>query len=119
MTRGARKEGLSRRYRFVGRGSFTAALRSPRKIRSAAIVLHVAPGRAGESRFGLATTKRLTRRAVDRNRIKRVLREVFRRHGAKQAGLDLVLVPREAFTRGSEEGWIEQARKLLDRAAEE
>ena len=118
MTRGARKEGLSRRHRFMGRGSFTAALRSPRKIRSAAFILHVASGRPGESRLGLVTPKRLARRSVDRNRMKRLSRELFRRHAVKAAGLDLVLMPRERFTRDGEGVWLAQVHELLDRAAE-
>lgn len=117
MARGARREGLSRRHRFVGRGSFAAALRSPRKFRSASIVLHVAAGQPGQSRLGIAIPKRLTRRSVDRNRMKRIARELFRRHRAKAAGLDLVLAPREAFTRASAAAWRAQALELLERAS--
>jgi len=116
MTRGARKESLSRRHRFVGRGSFTAALRSPRKLRSPTILLHFAAGRPGQSRLGLAVTKRLTRRSVDRNRMKRLAREAFRRHGVKSAGLDLVLAPRKLFSRDTEAAWLAEVRDLLDRA---
>jgi ribonuclease P protein component len=117
MTRGARKEGLSRRHRFVGRGSFTAALRSPRKIRGTAILLHMADGHPGESRLGLAAPKRLIRRSVDRNRLKRLAREAFRRHGVKWAGLDLVLALRQPYSRAAEAGWLAEVRELLDRAA--
>ncbi len=94
------------------------ALRSPRKIRSAAFILHVACGRPGESRLGLVTPKRLARRSVDRNRMKRISRELFRRHAVKSAGLDLVLAPREKFKRADEEAWLKQVRELLDQAAE-
>lgn len=116
MTRGARKDGLSRRHRFVGRGSFTAALRSPRKIRGASTILHVASGRPDLSRFGLALPKRLARRAVDRNRMKRIAREVFRHHRVKAAGLDLVLAPREPFSRNGEAAWVSEVAALLDSA---
>ncbi len=119
MSRGARKEGLSRRHRFVGRGSFTAALRSPRKLRSRAILLHIATGIPGESRLGVAAPKRLTRRSVDRNRMKRLAREAFRRHGAKAAGLDLVVALRETWRREDEGAWLAQLRELLDQAAGE
>lgn len=118
MTRGARKEGLSRRHRFAGRGSFTAALRSPRKLRGPALLLHVAEGRPGVSRLGVAITKRLTRSSVDRNRMKRLVREVFRHHGIKTAGLDLVLSPRQPFTSGIEAAWIAELQDLLGRAAQ-
>ncbi|HEX4943805.1 MAG TPA: ribonuclease P protein component [Usitatibacteraceae bacterium] len=116
MARGARKEGFSRRNRFVGRGSFTAALRSPRKFRGPGTVLHVATGRPGESRLGLVTPKRLTRRSVDRNRMKRLAREAFRRHEVKTAGLDLVLAPRQPFSRAGENAWLTEVQDLFCRA---
>jgi len=119
MTRGARKEGLSRRYRFVGRGSFVAALRSPRKLRGASTMLHLLAGRTGPSRFGIALPKRIARRAVDRNRVKRVAREAFRRHVIKEAGVDLVFAPRQPLSRDDETRWIAELRGFLDRAAGE
>jgi len=118
MTRGARKEGLSRRHRFAGRGSYAAALRSPRKLRSQALLLHVAAGRPGVSRLGLVVPKRLARQSVDRNRLKRLARETFRRHAAKTAGLDLVLAIREAVAPEGEAAWVAQWRDLLERVAE-
>jgi ribonuclease P protein component len=118
MARGARKEGLSRRHRFVGRGSFTAALQGPHKLRGSAMVLHVAPGSPGESRFGVAIPKRLARRSVDRNRLKRLAREAFRRHAAKASGLDLVLTLRHPFSRAAEADWIAEVGGLLERASE-
>ncbi len=118
MTRGARKEGLSRRHRFAGRGAFAPALRSRHKLRTPALLLHVAAGKPGESRLGLVVPKRLARRSVDRNRLKRLAREVFRRHAAKTAGLDLVLALREAVGREGEAAWLAQWQELLARAAE-
>jgi ribonuclease P protein component len=117
MSRGARKEGLSRRHRFVGRSSFSAVLRSSRKLRAPSILLHVAAGHPGQSRLGLASSKRIARRSVDRNRMKRLAREAFRRHAAKTAGLDLVVAPRQAWRRGDEDAWLAELRELLDRAA--
>lgn len=119
MARGARKEGFSRRHRFVGRGSFAAALHSPRKHRGATCVIHVAAGVTGQSRFGLSLAKRVARSATDRNRMKRIAREVFRRHGVKFAGLDLVVTPRMPCARGGEAEWIAELASLLDRAAQE
>ena len=118
MTRGARKEGLSRRHRFAGRGSFAPALRSSRKVRSQALLLHVATGRPGVSRLGLVVPKRLARQSVDRNRLKRLAREAFRRHAAKTAGLDLVLAMREPVAADGESAWLAQLQDLLGRVAE-
>ena len=96
MTRGAGKEGLSRRHRFVGRGAFSAALGSSRKYRGRTAILHVAAGTTTNSRFGLAVAKRLARRAVERNRIKRLARESFRHRQQELPPVDVVINARAA-----------------------
>ena len=118
MSRGARKEGLSRRHRFCGRGSFAVALRGPRKLRSSKAVLHVVAGKPGHSRFGLALPRRIAPRSVDRSRIKRLAREIFRRHAVKCSGFDLVFSPRVPFIRADEEEWKRDVAALLARALE-
>jgi len=116
MPRAPRPEGLGRRHRFSVPGSFGAVLRSPRKQRIAGTVLHIAAG-SGLSRLGVALTRRLLPRAVDRNRVKRIVREAFRRHGVREAGLDLVLALRER-PELRKAGWPAEVRALLDRALE-
>jgi len=48
-------------------------------------------------RLGMAVSKKVCARAVDRNRIKRIIRECFRTHISGQAGagtLDFVVLPK-------------------------
>lgn len=47
-------------------------------------------------RVGLTVSRHTAPRAVDRNRIKRVIRESFRHHQNKLMGLDVVAVARKA-----------------------
>ena len=47
-------------------------------------------------RLGLAVSRKVDRRAVGRNRIKRVLRDSFREHRGRLAGGDYVVVARPA-----------------------
>jgi ribonuclease P protein component len=115
MARGARKEGFSRRHRFAGRGSFAAALRSSRKLRTPVAILHVTNGQTGHARFGLALTRRTAARSVDRNRLKRISREAFRKHAVKGFGLDLVLAPRQSFSPAGEAQWLAELGALFDR----
>lgn len=115
MVRGARKEGLSRRHRFSAQGAFGPVLRSPRKIRGSIALLHVLSGRPGISRLGIALTRRMTPSSVHRNRIKRLAREIFRRHPVKLAGLDLVLALR-ARPEGRALALGDEIRSLLDQA---
>ena len=118
MTRGARHEGLARRHRFSIQGSFGAVLRSPRKIRGAGAILHVVNGTPGISRLGIALTRRLLPRSVDRNRVKRIVREAFRRHAAKTAGFDVVFAVRERPDTGRGSTWPAEVRLAMDRLLE-
>ena len=117
MPRSARNEGYSRRHRFAERGSFGPVLRSSRKLRGQFAIIHVLQGRAGVSRFGVALTKRLVPDSVDRNRVKRVAREAFRRHPCKGAGLDCVLTLRERITGIDDAALSAEFASLLDRVA--
>jgi len=44
------------------------------------------------ARLGLAVAKKCAKRAVDRNRLKRLARESFRQHKQSLAGFDIVLL---------------------------
>jgi len=56
--------------------------------------LVLAPGAAGLPRLGLVVTRRLGK-AVQRNRVKRLLREFFRRHKAALPDVDLVIMAKK------------------------
>ena len=49
----------------------------------------------GHARLGLAISKRVSKRAVERNRIKRLLRESFRRVRHQLPPIDLMVMARE------------------------
>lgn len=49
----------------------------------------------GAPRLGLVVARKTLRRAVDRNRIKRVVRESFRLHRADLPPRDIVVMPRQ------------------------
>jgi ribonuclease P protein component len=114
MPRSARPEGYSRRHRFAARGSFGAVLRGPRKLRGRLAVIHVGPGRGGLSRLGIALTRRLVPRSVDRNLVKRLMRDTFRRHAVKHAGFDCVVALRERFDPAQAAAMEEEVRLLFD-----
>jgi ribonuclease P protein component len=115
MPRNARKQGYSRRHRFAAPGAFGPVLHGARKLRGRFAVLHVVPAPQGASRLGIALTRRLLPLAVDRNRVKRLAREAFRRHVARQAGLDCVLMLRERIAREQHAAFAIEVGELLDR----
>lgn len=117
MPRSARKEGFSRRHRFGEQGSFGPVLRSPRKLRGRIVVLHALPGRPGCSRLGIALTRRLVASALERNRVKRAVRELFRRHPVKQAGFDCVVSLRERWMAARLPELRADVAELFDRLA--
>ncbi|MES1941648.1 ribonuclease P protein component [Salinisphaera sp. T5B8] len=65
-----------------------------RKFVSPGFVVIAAEGSADQARLGLALAKRRIARAVDRNRVKRVLRESFRLHRDRLATVDIVVLAR-------------------------
>ena len=60
---------------------------------SDAFLLLAAPGATQSSRLGVVVAKKAIRRAVRRNRIKRLVREKFRHHPFDKA-IDLVVLAR-------------------------
>ena len=114
MPRSARKEGLSRRHRFAAQGSFGAVLRQNRKLRGRYTVIHAATGAPRVSRLGIALARRVVVSSVQRNRVKRLVRELFRRHPVKVAGLDLVVALRERFDPAAEPMILAELRGFLD-----
>jgi len=116
MEGGVRKEGLSRRHRFAVQGSFSPVLRSASKIRGTLAQLHIAGGQPGISRLGIALTRRLVPSSVHRNRIKRMAREIFRRHPVKLAGLDLVVALRSKLDAQGQARLGVELQSLLDQA---
>jgi ribonuclease P protein component len=76
------------------------------------------PNGLPHARLGLAVSKKNSRRAVDRNRIKRVIRESFRIHQHRLSGLDLVVVTRRGIGRTDNSGCFESLRRHWLRVAE-
>jgi ribonuclease P protein component len=114
MPRSARNEGYSRRQRFAARGSFGSVLRAPRKVRGRLAVIHVLARQDKVSRLGIALTRKLVASAVHRNRVKRIVRETFRRHAARGAGLDCVVTLRGRFDESQAGPIAIEVRQLLD-----
>jgi len=63
-----------RRYRLTGIGAFEALFRAGRRGEGAWLQLVAAPAREAPGRIGFVIGKKALRNAVDRNRVRRVLR---------------------------------------------
>jgi ribonuclease P protein component len=78
-------------------GAYKAAFNNPRKYVNTYWLVFVAkqPGQA--SRLGLAIAKKVLPKAVSRNRIKRLVREVFRHNRANLLNHDYVVLCRKGL----------------------
>lgn len=85
-------ERLRRADRVRRRPEFERAYETGIRIHGRFMMLFVVSNGGAESRLGVAATRKLGS-AVERNRAKRLAREVFRRHKVA-AGLDIIIVPR-------------------------
>lgn len=68
-----------------------------RKTSGACVLLLARPNELGHPRLGLVIAKKSVRRAVDRNRVKRIARESFRLNKSKLGTLDIVVLARKGL----------------------
>ena len=78
--------------RLLSASDFSRVFEKPRKSTDKAFTVLGRSNRLGEARLGLAIAKKHVKLAVDRNRIKRVIRESFRHHRQLIEGLDLIVL---------------------------
>lgn len=78
-------------YRLHQAGEFAAVFQHRRVSRGVLFDLHWRPNGLSTARLGLVVPKRLARRAVLRNLIKRIAREHFRRQRLGLPSMDLIL----------------------------
>jgi len=57
------------------------------------------PNEESNARLGIIASKKTLPSAVDRNSIKRIIRETFRQHNIKARQVDLVVMVRSAYPR--------------------
>jgi ribonuclease P protein component len=94
---------------------FQRVFQHGKKLVAPTFVLSILPTSASHSRLGLAVSKRVGK-AIVRNRIKRLLRELFRQHKMfLQPAYDVVFVARREAAAASFEEYTRQFRRLLRR----
>ena len=87
--------GLPREARLRRPGDFAALRTSSGRVSGRCFHLRYRGNELGHARLGLAISKRVSKRAVERNRIKRLLRESFRRVRDQLPAIDLMVMARE------------------------
>lgn len=85
------------------------------RVAGAALTLLAAANTLGHPRLGMALSKKQVRRAVERNRIRRQVRESFRLHQHQLGGVDIVVLGRAGIDTLS----TQELRSAIDRSWEE
>ena len=107
------KRGGSRRYRLTGIGAYDALFKTGRRIDGSFLQLIILPARLDVGRAGYAVPKKLMPLAVDRNRVRRVLREAVRATRPAVLGVDLVFRLRRPCPRAEVPVLAGEARRML------
>ena len=82
----------SRELRLLTPGNFKTVFQQPLRAGSPQLTILACPNKLGHPRLGLAVPKKQLKLAVDRNQVKRVLRENFRLSQHKLPPLDYVII---------------------------
>lgn len=89
---------FKRQAKLLKTDEFSSVFNFRRRISGRYLALHYRYNDLDYARLGLVVGKKIARRSVDRNYMKRVLRELFRLNQHQLAGLDLVARPQILFS---------------------
>jgi ribonuclease P protein component len=85
-----------RSYRLLDKRAYATVFARPGRLGDKNFTVLVTPNAVGCARLGLAISKKAARRAVDRNRLKRLVRESFRTRRSSLPAVDIVVMSRPA-----------------------
>ena len=108
---------LNRALRLRKSSEFQRVRQRGRSITSRLLILAWVPNEVGKLRIGFVVSKRISKLAVERNRVKRLLSEAIRRHLSElPPGWDIVLSARNHITVADLRALEEDIVNLLHRA---
>jgi ribonuclease P protein component len=90
--------GFTSRLKIKKTDDFSSVFNFRKRISGQFLVIHYMPNSLEHARVGLIVGKKTARRAVNRNYMKRVLRELFRQEQHVLGGVDILARPQKAYT---------------------
>jgi ribonuclease P protein component len=90
--------GFTSRLKIKKTDDFSSVFNFRKRIAGQFLVIHYMPNTLEHARVGLIVGKKTARRAVDRNYMKRVLRELFRHEQNALGGVDILVRPQKLYT---------------------
>lgn len=112
-----RAAGLPRAARLRQASEFQALRTSSGRLGGRCFLVRYRPNGLGQARLGLAISKRVSKLAVERNRLKRLLRESFRHARTALPAVDVVVMARGDAAAQSNQELLTEARVLWQRLA--
>jgi len=104
-------------HRLLKKTDFDFVFQNPKKITNPDFVVLYRENNCGNARLGLAISKKAIAKAHDRNRIKRVIRESFRK--ADLPAVDLVFLSKKNISTANTSKIASNLGKLWDRLAKQ
>ena len=117
MPRGS--ERFPRRARLLTSEEFRRVFRAGRRLSAGPLVVVVAENGLGHPRLGLAISRRHARRATARNRLRRIVRESFRRAQRRLPAVDVVVTSRPGAVQASNRDLFGALERCWERLARE
>ena len=109
---------FARHQRLLKPAEFKHVFARPVRLSNHNMTILARENKLNHARLGLAISKKQLRRAVDRNRVKRLVRESFRLHHDKLPDYDCVVMVRSSVTTLSNSAIFETLDKHWNRLAE-
>jgi ribonuclease P protein component len=115
------KEALPKRRRLRTRSEFQKIYTQGQRYDGRLMAAFLRQNEIGEHRLGVTASTRAIGKSVDRNRAKRLLRELFRRCGAELGSLqqeyDWVLNAKGALLTSTEELRFREFRRIIEQVS--
>ncbi|MBX2824644.1 MAG: ribonuclease P protein component [Gammaproteobacteria bacterium] len=93
--------GFPRQRRLLAAGDYSRVFSNNVRVTNRHWTILAGAGQGVQARLGLAIAKKRAKRAVDRNRLKRVVRESFRLRCKSLGRIDIVVMNRDACVAAS------------------
>lgn len=96
-------------YRLTVSADYQRVFKRARRFSSSGFTILIRDNNHDQPRMGLIVSKKCARKAVQRNKIKRQVRESFRQHRSQIGNIDIVVMAKAALTATTNQ----EIRKLL------
>lgn len=103
---------FSKTSRLINQKDFQSVFAHPSKVARKYLLALIQPNHTTKARLGLIVAKARLPLAVDRNYLRRLIRESFRHHQDELKGLDIVVLLRSKCTPRDGKAWRDEIEHL-------